>query len=295
MLKKENLNSFLSLVCAVLLGTFFARTVLLQKVYAKENKRILKANHLRIIEQGLGGAEVSKNAGGGKLVLLENESGKERVQMTVGSKAPHKKLPAIGLSDNQNKLRLITKLTDSDDLPLIAFRDRKEKTRFMIGLSSKENHEDPYCVTFDQEGTPKTIFGQYQEQISVDFPSQESNIKEDLPTEELPAEDPKANSKKELEQKAKEWFELAEKYSKEDYDKAKNYLNKIIKEAGKTSWRAKATELKNKLELGKGLFESLQRYVLKGDKTQSKLVHQKIKEKCAGTVWEKKANELIQK
>ena len=97
----------------------------------------------------------------GSRMYVMGPDGKQRVQVAVYDAPGEAGLPMIGLSDNNENLRLLLRLAGTNSSPVLVMKDKEHRDRLVIGLGLNDGAEEPFIASFDRNGQKKMILGSY--------------------------------------------------------------------------------------------------------------------------------------
>jgi hypothetical protein len=106
-------------------------------------------------------AEADKSYLTGSRMYVMGPDGKQRVQLAVYDAPGEAGLPLIGLSDNNQNLRLLLRLAGMNSSPVLVMKDKEHRDRLVIGLGLNDAAEEPFIASFDKNGQKKMVLGSY--------------------------------------------------------------------------------------------------------------------------------------
>jgi hypothetical protein len=98
---------------------------------------------------------------GGGMIDLYGYDGNLRLQMAVYEAAGERGLPLIGLTDNNQHLKLLFRLAGSNESPVAIFKDSMGRDRIVMGLDLNNPDAEPFLAYFDKDGGKHLVFGNY--------------------------------------------------------------------------------------------------------------------------------------
>ncbi len=101
------------------------------------------------------------SAQGGGLIDLYGYDGNVRLQMAVYEAAGERGLPLVGLTDNNQHLRLLFRLAGANESPVAIFKDSGGRDRIVMGLDLNHPDSEPFLAYFDKDGGKHLVFGNY--------------------------------------------------------------------------------------------------------------------------------------
>ena|SRR5271170_1520513 len=108
-----------------------------------------------------GAAEADRSYMTGSRMYVIGPDGKQRVQVAVYDAPGEAGLPMIGLSDNNENLRLLLRLAGANSSPVLVMKDKEHRDRLVIGLGLNDGAEEPFIASFDSKGQKKMLLGSY--------------------------------------------------------------------------------------------------------------------------------------
>jgi hypothetical protein len=106
-------------------------------------------------------AEADRSYLTGSRMYVMGPDGKQRVQVAVYDAPGEAGLPLIGLSDNNENLRLLLRLAGTNSSPVLVMKDKEHRDRLVVGLGLNGADEEPFIASFDKNGQKKMLLGSY--------------------------------------------------------------------------------------------------------------------------------------
>lgn len=151
----------------MVLATGFSGGVLAQLSFSPApaiagNDRTLSANAIYLQDaRGKQQAVFWGQPNGGGMISLMGPDGKQRMQLGSYNGSSERGQPFIGLSDHRGDLRLLFRLAQNNESPVLVFKDRKHRDRMVIGLALNDKGEEPFIAFFDKSGKKHLLMGKY--------------------------------------------------------------------------------------------------------------------------------------
>jgi len=85
------------------------------------------------------------------------QDGKYRLQMGTYPNPGEQGLPLVGLSDNNEHLRLLLRLAGPNGSPVLVFKDKNGRDRMVMGLNYSGGDETPFITATDAAGNSRSL------------------------------------------------------------------------------------------------------------------------------------------